>query len=239
MTSQVAILIPVLDRPASVIPVAESALANTPGSIVLFIATAGYNAEADACTQAMTDHPNQVWWSQLPDHRGNGDYARKINLGIQATAQPYLFFGADDLRFHPGWFEAAAARMTEQVGVVGTNDMGPWRPNSPSRAAVAAGEHAAHCLVARWYTKLGMIDDPTRMLNESYPHEFVDDEMTATARYRGAWDYAADSKVEHLHPHFGKGQTDASYQAAAQRIPPGRVLYRSRAHLWGEDPPKR
>lgn len=239
-----AILIPVLNRPALVDRVVGSALETTPDARVVLIMTEGYEAEGQACIESlgkfgrdgsvvlMTMEPQTV-----------GDYAQKINAGIKATTEPYLFFGADDIVFQPGWFGAALNMMSIDegtgVGVVGTDDMGSWRPNSPSRNAIRDGEHSTHCLVARWYCDLGSIDNPDEVLTTLYAHEFVDDEFCATARYRGSWAIAPDSRVDHRHPNLGKAESDESYARSVDRIPPGRALYRSRAHLWGEDPPRR
>lgn len=241
----VSILIPVLNRPDNVEPVVGSALAATPEAQVVLIPTAGYTDEVEACLEVVgLFGVERVTVFPMVEHVTVGDYARKINQAVAWTESPYLFFGADDLRFDLGWFDAAHALMTRDIGVVGTNDMGGWRPNSPSRDAVRRGDHATHCLVARWYTALGLIDDDPfppepRVLNPDYPHEFVDDEFCATARARHAWAYAAESYVEHLHPHFGKGENDESYRRSVDRIPAGRAIYRARAHLWGEDPPRR
>lgn len=239
------ILIPCLNRPDNVEPVVASALAATPEAQVILIPTASYADEVEACLEAVGQFGvKRVTIYPMVAHETVGDYARKINTAVWWTESPYLFFGADDLRFEPGWFDQAFLRFDRDIGVVGVNDMGPWRPNSPSRNAVRDGEHATHCVVARWYCALGLIDDDpfpeqARVLNPDYPHEFVDDEFTATARARHAWAYAEDSHVEHLHPRFGKGQDDESYRRSVDRIPAGRAIYRARAHLWGEDPPRR
>ena len=102
-----------------------------------------------------------------------GNYAKKINRAIEETDEPLIFQGADDLRFHPGWLEAAKAKLGPGIGVVGTNDLNSKR--------VMAGTHADHALITREYTKLGTIDDPTKVLHERYPHEYVDDEFIETA----------------------------------------------------------
>lgn len=241
----VTILIPCLNRPDNVEPVVSSALAATPEASIMLLPTGAFTDEVQACLDVMDAYgPDRVTVLMMTEHETVGDYARKINRAVGWTHSPYLFFGADDVRFEPGWFFAAHALMTRDIGVVGTNDMGPWRPNSPSRNAVRDGLHATHCLVARWYCDLGLIDDDpfphnARVLNPEYPHEFVDDEFCATARARHSWAYAVESHVEHLHPNLGKGESDESYRRAVDRIPPGRALYRSRAHLWGEDPPAR
>jgi hypothetical protein len=110
------------------------------------------------------------------------------------------------------------------MGVVGTNDLGNQR--------VIVGEHATHSLVSRAYIARGSIDDPSRLLHEGYSHCFVDDELVATARARGAWVFAHDSFVEHLHPAWGKGPADPTYAAGARSFAHDRRLHRARSVLW-------
>lgn len=159
-----------------------------------------------------------------PNHRG--DYAVKINHGYRTTTAPFLFTGADDLAFHPGWDVAALELMTDPtVGVVGTQDL--------SNGRVIRGEHATHLLVRRAYVDaFGTIDEPGKIMHEGYPHEYVDDELVATARYRNAWRFCHESVVEHLHPQAGKAPTDELYDAQAGRMRIGRKIYRRREWLW-------
>ena len=125
----------------------------------------------------------------------------------------------------PGWLSAALARLAPGIGVVGTNDLGSPR--------VMAGEHATHSLVTRSYAdEFGTIDEPGKVLHEGYVHEFVDDELVATARFRSAWAFAVDSHVEHLHPCWGKAPMDRLYAGQSERIRAGRKLYDRRRHLW-------
>jgi hypothetical protein len=157
--------------------------------------------------------------------RATGDYARKINAGYRSTVESLLFLGADDLCFHPGWFEAAIARLGPGVGVVGTNDLGSAR--------VMRGEHSTHSLVTREYAdKFGIVDSPGCVLYEGYPHEWVDDELVGTAKKRGAWAMALDSHVEHLHPNWGKAPNDVMYQQQATRMRLGQNIYTQRRTLW-------
>lgn len=160
----------------------------------------------------------------LPGPHGPGDYARKVNLAARETDDALLFLGADDLAFHPGWLEAAAAKLEPGVGVVGTNDLGNPR--------VLRGAHSTHSLLTRAYAGLGTIDEPDKVLHEGYPHEYVDDEFVATARHRDAFVFAADAVVEHLHPHWGKSATDELYDAHARRMRQGRRVYDRRRRLW-------
>jgi hypothetical protein len=155
-----------------------------------------------------------------------GDYARKVNAAYVATTEPLMFLGADDLHFHPGWLEAATAKLGGRVGVVGTNDLGNPR--------VLAGRHATHSLVTRAYAdQHGTIDEPGKILHEGYVHEYVDDELVGTARKRKAFAMALDSHVEHLHPHWHpEVPVDELYEAQAARLATSRPLYRKRSRLW-------
>lgn len=215
----VAILIPVLRRPHRAEPVVASIRATTPDPHrILFIGSPDDHAEHEAVRATGAD------LLVLNVRPKAGDYARKINRGVRATDEPFVFLAADDLQFHPGWFEAATALMVGPVGVVGTNDLGNQR--------VIEGRHATHSLVSREYTTRGTIDDPGRLLHEGYPHEFVDDEFVQTAIKRGAYAHAHDSIVEHLHPHWGKAPTDDLYDAQATRMRIGRRLFQRRRRLW-------
>lgn len=208
------LLIPVLRRPQNVSPLLASIEEATPEPYrVLFICDPSDREEQQAIDDAGAARINV-----------RGNYARKINRGIQATDEPLIFFGADDLKFHPLWLERATARLSKTVGVVGTNDLGNRR--------VMRGEHATHPLVARWYCELGTIDDPRRTLHEEYPHEFVDDEFIQTAQHRNAFAPALDSYVEHLHPLWGKATTDELYDGQRSRMRIGRRIYQRRRKLW-------
>lgn len=217
---RVAILVPVLRRPHNVAPLVASIEGATPEAHhTLFICSEGDTDELDAVTDVGAEHLT------IPAY-GLGDYAKKINAGFTATTEPYVFLGADDLRFHDGWFAAAHAEMANRkIGVVGTQDLGNPR--------VKQGLHSTHSLVRRSYIeRYGTIDEPGKVLHEGYPHEFVDDELVGTAQARGAWAFAHDSVVEHLHPHWGKAPTDDLYGQARSRYMIGRKLYKRRRHLW-------
>jgi hypothetical protein len=210
------ILVPMLHRAHRVAPLLDSIHATAPDARVLFLCT----RNDTAVLAAVADHEHLVF-----PPAGRGDYQRKINAGYQATTEPLLFLAADDLRFHPGWKAAAVAKLTDGVGVVGTNDLGSPR--------VIAGEHATHCLISRDYVdRHGTIDEPGKVLHEGYPHEFCDDELVGTAKHRNAWAFASDAHVEHLHPNWGKAPSDDLYAAQHTRIRVGRRIYQRRRRLW-------
>lgn len=214
MTAEVAILIPVLRRPHRVRPVLDSIAAATPEPHrVLFIASPD----------------DQLEHAVIGDVGGemivvDGNYAQKINAGVAHTTEPLILTGADDLHFHPGWLPAARALLTATIGVVGTQDLCNGR--------VIRGEHATHFLMARWYAELGTLDGQPGPLCEEYLHEMVDDEVVATARYRGAWAFADNAIVEHLHPMVGKAPTDDLYDGQRRRMRFGRRVFQRRQHLW-------
>ena len=211
-------MVPMLGRAHRVGPLLES-IHGTCEARVLFCCTEGDDAVTTAVDAAGAER------LMFPP-RPRGDFQVKVNQGIAATSEPLIFTGADDLRFHAGWWEAAAARMTGRVGVVGTNDLANPR--------VMRGEHATHMLVSRHYVeRFGTIDEPGKFLHEGYWHEFCDDEAVGTAKKRRAWAFAGDSHVEHLHPHWNPSvPTDRLYEAQRQRMDASRALYRRRRRLW-------
>jgi glycosyltransferase involved in cell wall biosynthesis len=213
LTAELVILVPVLRRPLNVRPLLESIRETTPGARVLFVADPDDPEEHRAI---------EAEGAEMLIVKGN--YAKKINRAVRETDEPLIFQGADDLGFHPGWLEAAEARLAPGIGVVGTNDLSSKR--------VMAGTHATHSLITREYTKLGTIDDPTKVMHERYPHEYVDDEFIETAVKRGAFVSALDSVVEHLHPYAGKAPMDDLYSKAGRRMLQGRLIYRLRRRKW-------
>lgn len=217
----VAVLIPVLGRPARVRPIVES-LAACSRAIEcrpVFIVSPGDEPELRAINRVRADHVLASW----PPSRG--DYARKINLGFRQTDDPFVFLAGDDLSFQPGWVElAVAAHYETGACVIGTNDLGNRR--------VTTGRHSTHTLVCREYGECGTIDDPSLLVHEGYWHNFVDDEFVQTAIQRETFHAATDAVVEHLHPSWGKGHEDATYRLGQQHFNEDRTLYNRRKGLW-------
>lgn len=213
MTDAVAILVPVLARPHLVAGLIDNIARTTPSEhTILFLTDPDDHAERAAIAAAGA--------TELPC---GGSWATKINLGIAATTTPLIFLGADDLRFHPDWLGAATRKLKPGIGLVGTNDLGNPR--------VMRGELATHALVARWYTQLGAADGGA-LLHEGYEHNFVDQELTETAKRRGAFAFARFSHVEHLHPHWGKSEIDATYEKGLATFARDRRTYRARRSMW-------
>jgi hypothetical protein len=216
--ADVAIVVPMLGRPHTIVPLVDSIHNTTESPHIIFGCSPG---DVEVIGKLKTLGLDLF----IVDGPTRGDYARKINTGYRLTDEPLLFTAACDLRFHAGWLEAATAKLTPSIGVVGTNDLGSRR--------VMMGNHSTHSLVTRDYVdKFGTIDRPGLVLHEGYPHEFVDDEFVQTAIHRNAFAFAFDSHVEHLHPAWGKAPTDELYDQTPLRMRMGRKLYRQREHLW-------
>lgn len=211
----VVFIIPVLARPHRVQPLLDSIEASMSSNDyhALFICDSHDTKERDAVKKAGAE-------TLIVD----GNYATKINAGVRVTDEPLIFTGADDLHFHKGWFQAAVAKMTSGIGVVGTNDL----CNPKTRT----GKLSTHSLVARWYAELGTIDEPDKLLHESYPHEWVDNEFIETAKFRKAFAHAPNSIVEHLHQRVGKAPMDDLYAGRSQRMRKGKPIFLSRRPLW-------
>lgn len=212
------ILVPVLYRDHRVKPLLES-VRSTCGARVLFLTTPEDTDMRRAVHRAGAEELTVPW-------QPTGDYARKINAGFLATHEALIFTGADDLEFQPGWLDAARAHLTPGIGVVGTNDLGSPR--------VMAGEHATHFLITRRYVlDRGTIDEPGKVFHEGYAHEYVDDELVGTARYRGALAMALDSHVKHLHPNWDPSvPMDSLYEMQQHRMRLSRPLFLRRRHQW-------
>lgn len=215
------VIVPMLTRPHRVEPLVDSVRRHTTvPHTILFVCTEG-DDEVIHAVQAEDDVRLEV----LPPNQ-RGDYAKKINHGYRVTDEPYLFLGADDLRFHRGWFEAAVKPMSRSgIGVVGTQDKANRR--------VKQGRHATHSLVSRDYVdRFGTIDEEGKVLHEGYLHEFVDDEFVETAKARKAFAFEHRAVVEHLHPTVGKAMWDPLYNAQGARMKQDRRVFNERRKLW-------
>lgn len=207
-----------LRRPHRVAPLIESLADSGADARPLFICSADDIETREAVDASGADNIVVDWPGGTP-----GDYARKINAGYQASTEPWLFTGADDLHFHKGWLDAALWHRPAHV--IGTNDLGNER--------VLRGVHSTHSLVNRRYVdKFGTIDEPGKVLHEGYVHEFIDDELIGTAQFRGMYAFAFDSHVEHLHAHYLKAPMDILYAAQGERMAASRKLLNQRRRLW-------
>lgn len=202
------VLIPVLDRPSRALPVVESIVETSPAK-VLFVATDGDRREIRAVRKVQRRY-DRVGLLVVEPHP-YGDYARKINAGVRATSEPWIFQGADDLVFHPRWLdEALVTASINSARVIGTQDLCNPRTRT--------GRHSTHSLVARSYVEeVGTVDEPGKLLHEGYAHGYVDDELVYSAKRRAEFAFARRSIVEHLHPTRNTAEMDATYEKAIDR----------------------
>lgn len=212
-TEQTAILVPVLNRPQNAEPFMRSLRASTG------LATAYAIHDAD-------DLDTMRAWKEagatVIESTGKR-FATKINDGYRATTEPWLFLAGDDVKFHPGWLDAAQyASAASGCQVIGTNDLGNPR--------VMRGEHATHILIAREYVdKHGASWEPAgTVCHEGYRHWFVDDEIVTLAKSRATFVVALGSKVEHLHPVWGKAETDDTYKLGQHYVDADKRLFETR-----------
>jgi len=221
VTVRVAVLIPVLARPQNAFKVVAS-LVDEPRARPLFLLSPGDNDELAAVRMTGCDHLIVPW------DAGDGDWARKINLGCTLTAEPFVFTGADDLEFQAGWLDACLAQVSEGGDggwLIGTND--------DANPLVKRGQHSTHSLVSRDYVERGTVDEPGKLLHEGYRHQWVDNELVETAMARRRWRFAAEARVLHHHPIFDRTVArDATYMKALSGTEHDRELFRSRRHLW-------
>lgn len=216
------ILVPVLGRPQNAKPLVDSIHAATENPhTILFICSRGDDEQIEACKET-----NSV---VLLIDGGDFEYARKINHAatwpLRKKPHEFVFLGADDLRFLPGWDRHAIRVYRDtQMPVVGTNDLG--------NPTVMKGRHATHSLVHRSYVERGTIDEPGKLLHEGYHHNYCDTEFCETAKRRNAFVFAFDSHVEHLHPFWHKGEDDTIYEKGRRMYGPDRRTYTRRRRLW-------
>ena len=212
----VAVIVPTVGRPGRVAAVTENVLESTDHANIYFV------CEAD--DQATIDTVADTLGANLIINRRSRNYAGAINTGMESTDEPYLFAGADDLLFQAGWFETSVGLMSEQVKVVGTNDL--YNPE------VLSGSHATHYLVDRTYASTGCADAPGQMLCELYEHNYCDTEFIQTAMSRGCFAPCLGSVVEHRHWAWGKATMDQTYEKGARTAAVDHARFMSRRWLW-------
>lgn len=219
-----AVVVPVMRRPANAEPFMASLRAST-GLADVFAVADEADAETVKAWEAAGALVLYVGTAQP------GTFAQKVNhaaryLDAHHFDQPWLFLAGDDVRFHAGWLDHAQAAAGDRHHVVGTNDLGNRR--------VMNGETATHLLVRREYvTATGASwNGPGNVAHDGYRHWFVDDEIVTAAKQRGVWAMALGSRVEHLHPMFGKGEQDDVYRLGQAQAEADAVEFKARRAMY-------
>lgn len=217
----ITVVVPVLDRPQNAQPLVDSLNRSGANADLMFICSPNDTAEIDACVAT------GMLVKLLDRDPAPADYARKIQAGYESSQTPYILCGADDLRFHEGWYQRLLEiALKYDVGVVGTNDLG--------NQATVTGSHSTHPLVARAYIEHrgGYVGGRGQVYFDGYSHQYVDSELCETAKQRGCYAHCHDSLVEHLHPLWNKSEMDATYRRSLEDGAADRRLFESRHHLW-------
>lgn len=211
-TEPTAVLVPVMRRPQNAAPFMASLRASTGLANVYAIAQVDDVETIEAWAEAGA----KVLVSEGPS------WAEKINGGYRQTSEPWLFTVGDDVRFHPGWLDHAQATADDGFHVIGTNDLGP---------RVLEGQDSPHMLIRRSYVDEhgASWDGPGVVCHEGYRHNCVDLEVALAAKDRGAWAMAPGSVVEHLHPAWGRGETDEVYELGRKSADADAALFNTRA----------
>ena len=213
--SQLAILVPVLNRPHRVEPLLASIAGGTdvPHRVIF------------GCSdQPTVDELDRLGAWYVRDEGGSeGTWPKRINRLYEMVNESYIFTGADDLNFHPDWFQAAMRamdRFPNSSGVVAVNDQ--------------HNQAGTHFVIARSYIQeFGASGDgPGTLMCEEYLHQYCDDEARAVAKSHDRWAVASDSIVEHMHVGAGKAPMDETYRIGEATAPQGLSVFQSRVHLW-------
>lgn len=129
------------------------------------------------------------------------------NTGLAVSAGEFIVFAADDLRWTPGWLEAAMSCMPPEGGLVGFNDLHRTRQMR---------KESTHYLATREFV--------VRHLNGciGFPHyrgACNDSEACARARLADMYYPCYEAVVEHVHWQRGdrpKDATDELWAASKQ-----------------------
>lgn len=215
MSPETVILIPLMRRWR--IPILLKSLRSSASAadyLVLFITSSPECYEAVQDQEILPEETVHVVADQ------GGSWGERLNLGYRLTDQPFLFLGADDVKFHYGWLDHALDRMRWVDGVVVVNDL--LNP---------AGTMA---LVSRRYIdeESGCVDTPGVIIYPGYRHNYSDNELFETARSRGRLDYCEKAVVEHLHWLVNKAPYDEVYEEGDNARAADAALFESRKHLW-------
>lgn len=224
MTPQVAVVIPVLNRPKSVKPLIDSFVesCSREQAFLYLVAQEGDEEEIAEIRRSMRPSVGLI---RVPANQRS--WPKKVNAALLVTSEPWLLLGGDDMRFHKGWFEEVSPYFLWErvgsetgIGVVGTPIKG--RPTND----VSSG----HSFVSREYVKqYGTLDEKGKVVHEGYHHNFVDIELALTAWKRGMYQFARECNFEHLHPLNGTAKIDSTYRLGSLNYNEDEALFNERS----------
>ena len=216
----VAIIVPTLGRPEALAPLVTNLREVTPPVYRLC-----FVVDPD-------DHASQSALASLSSAaevlllESGGTYPVKVNAGARATDEALLVPTADDVVFHPGWYEAMLSHFERGVQVVGTSDLTP---------ATANGSHATMPILTRTYMEDpgAAHDEKGVVFHEGYHHNFVETELWQLACHREVAVFEPGSVIEHLHPAWGTAEVDDTYRRGSlSGWGRDRALFEQRLSRW-------
>lgn len=217
----IAIFTPVLGRAHQIKPLLQSiAKATSSPYRVIFIFSPG---DSDPIAEAEGEDATSLVADWAP---GKADYAKKLAYAYARSDEPWIFQGATDLVFYPGWdLEALNVGKRSKCGVIGTNDLG--------NPLVKRGRHSTHSLISREYldTYGGVADATGVIFSEMYDHQWTDNEFIETAQLRRQFCFARRAIVEHMHPHWKKAESDSTYEKATRATNKDQALFMRRRSI--------
>ncbi len=195
--SDIAVIVPVLERPQRAAPFMQSLAASTYRARAYAVVS---EADKTTCSAWLAATANVLVSPRI-------SFAEKVNYAYGLTGEQWLFLTGDDVAFHAGWADELL-RVAVETGalVVGSNDL--------TNPRTEAGTHSPHMLISRQYVadQGASWDGPGIVCHEGYRHMFVDDEIVTVAKQRGVFASARDAVVEHLHPAAEKAEVDSTYR---------------------------
>lgn len=217
----VAVIIPALNRPANVAPLAATFKATGAD----LVANLYFVCDDDDMDQIRA--VKEAGATVLPATRGT-TFAQKVNAAYDQTVEPWLFICGDDVRFCPGWIDAAR-ELSARFDVIGTNDTVTPGKGNPR---VAAGAHADHFFVRRAYVDEQGASLGGKVCHEGYRHFYTDVEIVELAKARGVFSPCLESVVDHIHPDLHETvPVDATYQQGWSSRATDEAEWRKRAPL--------
>ena len=198
--TDVAVVIPVMQRPGNVQPLVDSFNRSNDGTATLYFVC---DEDDEAEIAAVRSAGLEPLWAT----RGH-TFPQKANVGYLGTSESFVFVCGDDCEFTPGWLKQPRL-LSDRYDVIGTNDAEPGRTRN---ADVAAGRHADHWFTRRTYidTEGACLEGPGQFCPEAYYHWWVDKEVIGLAQARGVFAPALDSRVIHHHPGFDGNEAGRS-----------------------------
>lgn len=205
---EVAVIVPVLERPQNAEPFMRSLRASTGLANVYAVCSTDDDVAAWDAVGATVVKTDKI------------SFPEKVNEAYPHTTEPWVFLVGDDVAFRPGWWDQVQrVAASTKARVVGTNDL--------TNPMVLAGEHATHIAIARDYIDAqgASWDGPGVVCHEGYRHQFVDDEIVTAAKQRGVWAPCLAAIVEHHHPLWGTAEDDETYRRGARHESKDQALF--------------